>query len=104
MKFVNPRNEASVENWPHGSKRVTALFFVETNKKGSRIGRCTTGKPKYTTYHKKMVIVDGDDGKTYAVGSTEYGQIVVWDGTLKTNTYYYPEDEEHSSLSQLLTQ
>lgn len=103
MKFSNPRTEATIEDWPHGRKRVTAKFFVETNKRGSRVGRTTTGKPKYTTYHRNIVLMDGDDGRIYAVGLTEYNQVVVWEGTLKTTEYFYDDSEEYAALLPLLT-
>jgi len=102
MKYSNPRTEAVVEDWPHGRKRVTARFFVETNSRGSRVGRVTTGKPKYTTYHKHMVIVDGDDGRIYPVGVTSSGQVCVWDGTLKTNNYLY-NGEDYQGLLSMMT-
>lgn len=102
MEFSNPRNEATIENWPHGRQRVTAKFLIEKNNKGYRCGRVTTGKPKYTTYHLRMTLVDGDDGRIYALGLTDYGQVVVWDGTLKTNNYYYEGSPEYAQGMEIL--
>lgn len=105
MIFSNPRTEATIENWPSGSKRVTAEFKVETNNKGSRVVRTTTGKPKMTTYYLKMVLVDGDDGKIYAIAITEYGQAIAYPGTMKFSVYYYqgPEFEQINEMLRGVT-
>jgi len=92
MQYLNPRRRAIIENWPSGSNRVTAEFFVEATKRGERINRITAGKPKSTTYYKKMFIVDGDDGKTYLVGlCNEMDCIVVIPGTMQGCKYHWPE-------------
>ena len=37
-------SEAVIENWPSGSRRVTARFYIETHAtRGQRCGRTTTG-------------------------------------------------------------
>lgn len=65
-QFTNPRLEAEFTDWPlGGSRRGVCRFTVETNKRGSRILRTTTGKPKASTYSDAVAIVDGDDGRTY---------------------------------------
>lgn len=39
-EYANPRMHAVVENWPSGSKRVTAVFEIEQHpKKGERATR-----------------------------------------------------------------
>ena len=91
MILSNPRQRAVIENWPSGRNRVTATFEVEATKRGQRVHRTITGKPKATTYHLRMCICDGDDGLTYLVGLTEYGQRVIIPGTLKGIEYYYTE-------------
>jgi hypothetical protein len=66
LTYTNPRLNAVVPNWPHGSKRVTATFSVESNPKhGERAVRVTTGAPKKRTYADQVRIVDGSDGLTY---------------------------------------
>ena len=36
LTYSNPRMEATIENWPSGSKRVTARFEIETAARGER--------------------------------------------------------------------
>jgi len=103
LELSNPRTEAVVEDWPSGRRRVTATFTVEDGgKRGFRVARVTTGKPKKTTYHLRMTIVDGDDGRIYALGLTEFGQIVVWPGTLKCPEYIYDTKPEYETYKALL--
>lgn len=65
--FSNPRLNATFTDWPlGGSKRGECTFTVEKHpRKGSRILRTTTGKPKASTYSTLCAIVDAEDGKTY---------------------------------------
>lgn len=64
--FSNPRLTATFTDWPlGGTKRGNCTFTVEENKKGQRILRTTTGKPKASTYSTLCAIVDGSDGRTY---------------------------------------
>ena len=82
--YTNPRMSAVVEDWPSGSKRVTAIFAVETHPtKGQRAIRTTTGAPKKLTYAKQMRIVDGDDGRTYIAGLSCYDNITIHRGDMK---------------------
>ncbi len=80
ITFSNPRREAVIENWPlGGSKRGTCTFKVETTpKKGERISRTTTGKPRYTTYSQLWCVVDGSNGKTYLLSyNGQYGSVSI---------------------------
>lgn len=82
--YSNPRTTATIENWPSGSKRVTATFTVETDaKRGERAVRTTTGAEKKLTFARKMRIVDGDDGRTYIAALTDYGHITIHRGDMK---------------------
>ena len=66
ITFSNPRLNATFDDWPlGGTRRGTCTFQVETNARGSRTLRTTTGKPKASTYSDKCCVVDGSDGKTY---------------------------------------
>jgi hypothetical protein len=68
ITFSNPRQFARIEDWPYGgNKRGPCVFQVESHpKRGQRVSRTTTGKPKYTTYADQgACIVDGSNGKTY---------------------------------------
>lgn len=78
MNFSNPRLFASFDNWPSGGQQVHCKFWVEWKKGLFRVGRATTKngvwcKPKYHTYGSKAAIVDGDDGKTYILQLSQYG-------------------------------
>jgi hypothetical protein len=82
--YSNPRMNAVIENWPHGSQRVTATFSIETDpKRGQRAVRTTTGAPKKLTFARQMRIVDGDDGRTYIAALTDYGHISIHRGDMK---------------------
>lgn len=82
--YSNPRMSAVIENWPNGSKRVTATFSIEQDpKRGERAVRVTTGKPVKLTYARKARIVDGDDGRTYIAELTAYGFVSIMRGDMK---------------------
>lgn len=81
--YSNPRMSATIENWPSGSKRVTATFEIESDKRGERAVRITTGAPKKLTYARKARIVDGDDGRTYIAELTAYNHITIMRGDMK---------------------
>jgi len=84
LTYTNPRMSAVIENWPHGSQRVTACFSIESDpKRGERAVRVTTGAPKKLTFARKMRIVDGSDGRTYIAMLTEYGHITIVRGDMK---------------------
>lgn len=83
LTYSNPRMSAVIENWPSGSKRVTARFEIEQSKKGERAVRMTDGAPKKLTYAKMARIVDGSDGRTYIAEYTEYGFISIMRGDMK---------------------
>lgn len=86
QKFTlsNFRKEDVFEDWPLGfRKRCTATFIHESNKRGQRIGRQTTGKIKYSTYYKHVCLADGSDGKVHYIGWTEYGFLSVMAGDMK---------------------
>ena len=82
--YSNPRMSAVIENWPHGSQRVTAAFHIEIDaRRGQRAVRVTTGAPKKLTFANQMRIVDGDDGRTYIAALTVYGHITIHRGDMK---------------------
>jgi hypothetical protein len=49
-----------------------------------------------------MVLVDGDDGKIYAIGNTIYNQAIAYPGTMKFPVYYYEGTPEHTQIFELL--
>lgn len=91
IKFTNPRLAATFSDWPlGGSKRGRCNFIGDKHpKRGVRIGRQTTGKIKFTTYHPKMAIVDGSNGRTYILATTAYGFITI----IRSNFMSPPQDE-----------
>ena len=104
--YSNPRMNAVIENWPSGSKRVTATFSIETDaKRGERGVRVTTGKPVKLTYAKRARIVDGDDGRTYIAELTMYGHISIMRGDMKYNhESIFPDDPRYGDVLALFTE
>ena len=90
--YSNPRNAAIIPDWPSGSKRVAARFYIETDaKRGERAVRVTTGAPVKLTYAKRMRIVDGDDGRTYIAQDHGHGMVSIFRGDMK-----YQQEVAHS--------
>jgi len=102
--YSNPRTEAVVKDWPSGSKRVEARFYVETTpKKGQRAVRVTTGSPKKLTYSPLVRIADGDDGRTYILELSLYGHISVMKGDMKfQHEVIYSRDPRYAELVALI--
>lgn len=103
-KYRNPRVTATIENWPSGSKRVTATFSIESHPtRGERAVRVTTGAPKKLTYATKMRIVDGDDGRTYIAALTGYGHITIWQSNMQFNEEsFFERDACYAELRRAL--
>jgi hypothetical protein len=92
MQYTNPRKFAQFNDWPSGNKRVRCTFAVESGgKKGQRVRRVTDKPgcpgvecaPKLTTFAKKVLLVDGDDGRIYIMEYTEYGTVSVMSSDMK---------------------
>lgn len=103
IKYSNPRMNATIENWPSGSQRVTATFTIEQDpKKGERAVRTTNGAPKKLTFAVKQRIVDGDDGRTYILRLTDYGHISVMQGDMKySNEAVFERDPRYAEMLAL---
>ena len=101
--YTNPRKTAVIENWPSGSKRVTAYFSIEADaKRGERAVRVTTGAPKKLTFARKMRIVDGDDGHTYVATLTSFGHITIFKGDMKYHhETVFPREAGYDELCAL---
>ena len=82
-EYSNPRTEAVIEDWPSGSKRVTARFHIERTPRGERAVRTTTGAPVKLTFARRMRIVDGDDGRTYIARDHGHGMVSIFRGDMK---------------------
>ena len=103
MQYTNPRKFAQFNDWPSGNKRVYCTFQVEQGTKGQRVRRVTDKpgcpgvkcSPKLTTYAKKVLLVDGDDGRIYIMEFTEYGFFSVMSSDMKhshetiSGTYHF---------------
>ena len=83
LTYSNPRMQATVENWPSGSRRVTAQFLIEQTSRGQRAIRSTGRAAIKLTYAKQARIVDGSDGKTYIAELTVYGFVSIMRGDMK---------------------
>lgn len=114
LTFSNPRRSATFDDWPLGrDKRGPCAFAVEPHpKRGERVSRTTYGKPKFTTYAERFVIVDGSDGKTYLLAySSRYGESVrVVSSDLehdappdgRSSAYFRPDDPEFAGLKAII--
>ncbi len=109
--YSNPRLTATIENWPHGARRVVAQFHIENSHDAGlqRAVRVTTGAadvngdiPKKLTYAKQMRIVDGDDGRIYIAALTLYGHITIYKGDMKfSEETVFESDDRYSALRAL---
>jgi hypothetical protein len=102
LTYSNPRMAATIENWPSGSRRVTARFEIEQGTKGQRAVRTTTGDPKMRTYAKMARIVDGSDGRTYIAEFSMYGHITIMRGDMKfQHETVFERDSRYAELLEL---
>ena len=103
LTYSNPRMAATIENWPSGSKRVTAVFEIEQDsKRGERAVRTTTGEPKKLTYAKLARIVDGSDGRTYIAEYSLYGHISIKRGDMKfDHETVFERDPRYAEMLEL---
>jgi len=86
--LTNFRKEDTIQDWPLGSnKRGPCTFTHEANKRGQRILRTTTGKPKASRYYSLVCLADGSDGKTHLVGYCQYGGIAVMSADMQHSDY-----------------
>lgn len=109
-KYSNPRKSLVVEDWPSGSLRTKATFFVEAkDKKGERAVRVIinpkTGRenaPKALTYANRVVFADGDDGRLYVLELTNYGHISIMKGTFDyTHESIFEDDPRYAAVRVL---
>ena len=109
MNYTNPRTELTVNDWPYGRLRTTAIFSIEQVKGKERAVRSTinpkTGranKPKKTTYSLKARIVDGSDGRTYIAELTNYGAVSIMQSNLQyQHEYISDNDSRYADLLEL---
>jgi hypothetical protein len=102
LNYSNPRMAATIQNWPSGSKRVTAVFKIEQTGRGERAVRVTEGAPKKLAYAKMARIVDGSDGRTYIAEYTMYGHISIMRGDMKfSQETLHPTDPRYTEVVEL---
>lgn len=102
LTYSNPRMTAVIQDWPSGSKRVTARFEIEQSKRGERAVRTTDGAPKKLTFAKMARIVDGSDGRTYIAEYTIYGFISIMRGDMKLQQEtVHPNDPRYAEVLEL---
>jgi hypothetical protein len=101
MTYSNPRTKATIDNWPSGSRTVTAQFSIERHPtRGERAVRVTTGKPKTLTFARKVRIVDGDDGRIYLAELSKFSNhISIMRGTMDYQQEFIGNDDpRHAEL------
>ena len=85
-----------IPNWPLGAnKRGDAVFEHESNKRGQRISRTTSGKPKRSTYYVRACLADGSDGRTYYIGLSVYGNLSVMQCDMQYSAFYIARGEDN---------
>ena len=101
--YSNQRLRVEIPNWPQGrDTRGLAVFEVESNGKGERAVRTTTGKPKKLTYALTVRFVDGDDGRLYVAELSRYGHITIMRGTFDyEQETVYSDNPRHADLLSL---
>lgn len=84
----NFRLSDEIPDWPlGGGRRGVCVFSREANKKGQRILRTTTGKPKASRYYPMICLADGSDGRTHLVGLTDYGFVAIMSSDMQHSEY-----------------
>jgi len=106
MEYSNPRKEVVVNDWPYSrALRTKCTFTVEKGKGKERAVRVTvnpkTGRenpPKRLTYARKVLFVDGDNGRTYVLNLTG-NAISVMQGNMRfSEEYIGPDDSRFETL------
>lgn len=108
ITYSNPRMHAEFNDWPlGGSKRGRCVFNIEyAPKRGFRVTRTTTGKPKVKTYGGQACIVDGSDGRTYILQKApmQYGFITISRSDFMDEGTVWPDGnpESYAELDALI--
>lgn len=101
----NFRSGEVIADWPLGSgKRGNCCFTREINKRGHRISRTTTGKPKFSIYYVHACIADGSDDRIHIVGLSPYSEsLSVMSSDMKHSDFcLFPGDENYDNYVELL--
>ena len=108
LNYTNPRKSVLIEDWPYGNKRVRCMFEVEAKKGKERAVRTTENpkngqwnKPKTLTYARKVLFVDGDDGKTYILNQVGHSISVMQSNMKYTQEYIGPDNSRFETLNKM---
>jgi len=109
MQYSNPRKEVVVKDWPYSRQlKTTCHFYIEDGKGKQRACRTTvnpkTGKtnaPKKLTYARKVLFVDGDDGKTYILQAVGWGIKVMQSNMRYQEEVISEDDSRFDGLNQM---
>lgn len=111
--YSNPDTTRTFQDWPYGSMRTTAMFYVETDpKRGERAVRRTVnprngtlGEPKKLTFAHKMRIVDGSDGRTYVAALHCGSHITIFQSNMQfQQEAIFPGNERYQKTLALFNQ
>ncbi len=107
MEYTNPRKEVTFNDWPYGNKRVMCSFYVEYKGGKERAVRVTQNpkgghnKPKKLTYASRVLIVDGDDSKTYILQDNGFAIGVMQSNMKFQEEYIIASDARYDKLSEM---
>jgi len=108
LQYSNPRKKVVIKDWPYGrGLRVKCTFTVETAKGKERAVRVTqkpTGgdnAPKRLTYARKVLFVDGDDGKTYIMNQTGNAISIMQSNMKYSQEYISSDDSRFDDLNKM---
>ncbi len=106
--YTNPRKEVVIKDWPYGNKRVKCKFYIEDSKGKQRAcrktvkpGTDTWNKPKKLTYARKVLFVDGDNGKTYVLQQVGFALSVMQSNMKLSEEYIDDRDERFEKLNAM---
>lgn len=114
MNYSNPRKKAIIQDYPIGSgARGTAIYSVEVVERAGKERAVretekrngTWAKPKKRTYADSVLIVDGDDGRTYILElSRMYGMInVMKSNMMHSQETIHEKEERYAKLLALFS-
>jgi hypothetical protein len=107
--YINPSKEKIITDWPYShALRTKVTFSVEQGEGKERAVRITinpkTGKankPKKLTYARKVLFVDGSDGRTYIMQSVGWAISVMQSNMRYQQERIGVEDERYIKLTAM---
>lgn len=112
LNYTNPRKEVIIHDWPYGRGLKTRChFYIEEAKGKQRACRVTqkpnTGinnAPKKLTYARKVLFVNGSDGKTYIMQSVGWAIIIMQSNMKYDEERISKDDPRFELLEQMFNQ